>query len=181
VTQAQWQAVMSTNPSHFQGEDRPVETVLWEDVQVFMQKLNEREGVSHYRLPTEAQWEYACRAGSNTIYHFGNDIARLGEYAWYAENANSQPHPVGQKQPNAWGLYDTHGNVCEWVHDWYGPYTADSITDTTGPDTGTLRVVRGGYWASPARSTRAATRLALVPGSRYPFFGFRCLSSGLSK
>jgi formylglycine-generating enzyme required for sulfatase activity len=146
-----------------------------------MQKFNERADDSHYQLPTEAQWEYACRAGSNTIYHFGNDIARLGEYAWYAENANSQTHPVGQKQPNAWGLYDMHGNVFEWVQNCYSSYTADSITDPAGPDTGTLRVVRGGYWGFDARRVRAATRLALVPDSRYPFFGFRCSSSGSSR
>src|SRR5262249_24141391 len=125
VTQGQWQAVMGSNPSQFTGDpNRPVETVSWEDVQEFIRRLHAREGGATYRLPTEAEWEYAARAGSTTAYGFGDDPRQLSEYAWYSENAGRQTHPVGQLKPNAWGLYDMHGNVWEWVQDWYGPYTA---------------------------------------------------------
>jgi formylglycine-generating enzyme required for sulfatase activity len=180
VTQAQWEAVMGANPSAFKGADRPVENVSWDDVQAFMQKLNEREGVDHYRLPTEAQWEYACRAGSSTRYYFGDDAARLDDYAWYEENSDHQTHPVGQKHPNAWGLYDMHGNVWEWVQDWYGGYTANPVTDPIGPTTGAVRrVVRGGSWLVTARFARSAYRLGRPPpGGRVGRLGFRCLSSG---
>jgi formylglycine-generating enzyme required for sulfatase activity len=178
VTQAQWEVVMGMNHSWFKGADRPVENVSWNDVQAFMRKLNEREGVDHYRLPTEAQWEYACRAGSNTRYHFGDDAARLGEYAWYNDNSGGQTHPVGQKQPNAWGLYDMHGNVWEWVRDWYGSYTANPVTDPIGPTSGVDRVFRGGSWGNDAQGVRAASRYANDPGIGFRRIGFRCLSSG---
>ena len=178
VTQAQWEAVMGTNPSVFKGADRPVENVSWDDVQAFMRKLNEREGVDHYRLPTEAQWEYACRAGSSTRYHFGDDAARLGKYAWYDANSGRRTHPVGQKQPNAWELYDMHSHVWEWVQDRYGRYTANPVTDPIGPTSGANRVIRGGGWADPARYVRAAIRDAYDPGFRFENLGFRCLSSG---
>ena len=178
VTQAQWEAVMGTNPSRFKGAGRPVERVSWNDVQAFMQKLNEREGVDHYRLPTEAQWEYACRAGSSTRYHFGDDAARLGDYAWYDENSDDQTHPVGQKQPNAWGLYDMHGNVWEWVQDWYAGYTANPMTDPIGPTSGAVRVLRGGFWSDPARFMRAGGRYADDAVDCLGAMGFRCLSSG---
>jgi formylglycine-generating enzyme required for sulfatase activity len=182
VTQAQWEAVMGTNPSRFfKGADRPVGQVSWDDVQAFMQKLNEREGVDHYRLPTEAEWEYACRAGSGTRYHFGDDAARLSDYAWYRANSEGQTHPVGQKQPNAWGLYDMHGNVWEWVQDWYGAYTANPVTNPIGPTSGADHVIRGGCWSHPARHARSAFRsrpLPALPGGRHDDFGFRCLSSG---
>jgi formylglycine-generating enzyme required for sulfatase activity len=178
VTQAQWEAVMGTNPSQFKGADRPVENVSWDDVQAFMQKLSEREGGDHYRLPTEAQWEYACRAGSSTRYHFGDDAAQLGNYAWYYQNSDNQTHPVGQKQPNAWGLYDMHGNVWEWVQDWYGAYTSNPVTDPISPTSGARRVFRGGDWGNAARYVRAANRSAYEPGNRVGDLGFRCLSSG---
>ena len=126
VTQAQWATVMGNNPSMFKGHpDWPVENVSWEDVHVFIQTLKAREGEEDYRLPTEAEWEYACRAGSTASYCFGDDPNQLGEYAWYRENAGGQPHPVGLLKPNAWGLYDMHGNVWEWVQDWYRPYPTD--------------------------------------------------------
>ena len=115
VTQAQWKDVMGKNPSGFKGDNRPVEEVSWEDVQEFIRRLNAREQGVTYRLPTEAEWEYAARAGSTTAYSFGDDTLQLGEYAWYWENADGTTHPVGQLKPNAWGLYDMHGNVWEWV------------------------------------------------------------------
>jgi formylglycine-generating enzyme required for sulfatase activity len=179
VTQAQWEAVMGTNPSELKGADRPIENVSWDDAQAFMQKLNEREGVDHYRLPTEAQWEYACRAGSSTRYHFGDDTARLSEYAWYDENSDNPPtHPVGHKQPNTWGLYDMHGDVWEWVQDWYGGYTAEPVTDPIGPTTSFSRIIRGGSWYGSAQHARSASRLRTSPSDRSAFIGFRCLSSG---
>jgi formylglycine-generating enzyme required for sulfatase activity len=123
VTQAQWHAVMGDNPSRFKGDTLPVEQVSWEDAQKFIERLNAQEGGTKYRLPTEVEWEYAARAGTTTAYSFGDNPRPLGEYAWFSENFGNTTHPVGQKQPNPWGLYDMHGNVWEWVQDWYGPYT----------------------------------------------------------
>ena len=116
VTQEQWEAVMGNNPSHFKGPKNPVERVSWDDCQQFLEKLNAKSspGGGKFQLPTEAQWEYACRAGSTTRYCFGDDESRLGEYAWYGANSGNKTHPVGEKKPNAWGLYDMHGNVWEW-------------------------------------------------------------------
>jgi formylglycine-generating enzyme required for sulfatase activity len=146
VTQEQWETVMGSNPSHFKGPQNPVEQVSWNDCQQFFNKLNARSspGRGKFQLPSEAQWEYACRAGSKTTYCFGDDEARLGEYAWY--DSGSGTHPVGEKKPNAWGLYDMHGNVWEWCQDWYdGGYYAESPTDDpAGPTTGSNRVIRGG-------------------------------------
>ncbi|HLC15756.1 MAG TPA: SUMF1/EgtB/PvdO family nonheme iron enzyme, partial [Thermodesulfovibrionia bacterium] len=124
VTQGQWKALMGNNPSRFKrcGDDCPVESVSWHDAQKFIEKLNKREGVNKYRLPTEAEWEYAARAGSDTAYCFGDDEARLSEYAWYDKNSDGRTHPVAKKKPNAWWLYDMHGNVWEWSEDWYGDY-----------------------------------------------------------
>lgn len=119
VTQEQWQKVMGNNPSSFKGENLPVEDVSWNDAQEFVKKLNEKEGTDKYRLPSEAEWEYACRAGSTAKYSFGNDELKLGEYAWYLNNSEGETHPVGQKNPNLWGLYDMCGNVWEWVQDTY--------------------------------------------------------------
>src|SRR5262249_9745907 len=125
VTQAQWDAVMASNPSHFKGPDRPVESVPWDDCEAFCRKLTELTG--HLcRLPTEAEWEYACRAGTTTAYSFG-DKAKLGEHGWYEANSGGQTQPVGKQKPNAWGLYDMHGNVWEWCQDWYA---ADSYAKT---------------------------------------------------
>lgn len=107
VTQREWKAVMSDNPSRFKGDDLPVESVSWDDAQKFIKKLNAKEGTNQYRLPSEAEWEYACRANTTTRYSFGDDESRLGEYAWYAKNSDHKTHPVGQKKPNSWGLYDT--------------------------------------------------------------------------
>jgi formylglycine-generating enzyme required for sulfatase activity len=131
VTQKQWVKVMGRNPSKFEncGSNCPVEQVFWEDVQKFIRKLNQMEGTNKYRLPTEAEWEYACRAGSTTDYFFGNEEGRLDDYAWYSNNSRSGTSPVQEKKPNAWGLYDMHGNVGEWCEDWYGPYAPASKSD----------------------------------------------------
>jgi len=145
VTQGQWEAIMGKNPSQFQGGPKlPVESVSWEDVQEFIRRLNAEEGRKSYRLPTEAEWEYAARAGTMTAYSYGDDARQLEEYAWYQENSGKKTHSVGQKQPNAWGLYDMHGNVGEWVQDWYGPYTTGAVEDPVGPSSGLFRVNRGG-------------------------------------
>ncbi len=181
VTQGQWQAVMGSNPSRFKGEHRPVEFVSWKDVQAFMQKLNERESLRTYRLPTEAEWEYACRAGTTTRYSFGNDDAQLDEYAWYDENSSGATHWVGQKKPNAWGLYDIHGNVYEWVRDRYGKYRAEAVSNPSGPMTGANRVVRGGSWIDPAQGVRSAHRRMSHPGDQIDVLGFRCLSSRVNQ
>ena len=168
---------MGSNPSHFEGPNNPVEQMSWDHCQVFLGKLNAKVGgqKGEFRLPTEAQWEYACRAGSTTKYCFGGDEAQLGEYAWYNNNSESKTHPVGEKKPNAWGLYDMHGNVREWCQDWYdGGYHAKSPTDDpTGPATGSLRVNRGGSWYYPAWRCRSAFRGYFGPGDRDSNLGFR--------
>ncbi len=155
VTQALWEAVMGNNPSRFKGSDLPVETVSWEDAQQFISQLNSQDKRYQYRLPTEAEWEYACRAGTT-----GDYAGNLYEMAWYENNSGNQTHPVGQKKPNAWGLYDMHGNVWEWCADWYDSdyYRNSPTTDPQGPSTGSSRVHRGGVWASPPRT--AGRRIA---------------------
>ena len=181
VTQAQWKAVMGGNPAHFKGDDLPVEQVSWEDCQRFIEKLKAKVGGGLIcRLPTEAEWEYACRAGSKTEYAFGEDETALGEYAWYNENSEKKTHPVGHKEPNAWGLYDMHGNVWEWCADWYGSYAATSIRDPKGPESGSERVVRGGGdWCTSAVNSRSAFRGKSTPGNRYSGLGFRVVCSSL--
>ncbi len=170
---------MKTNPSRFKGApERPVENVSWNDIQDFLQRLNASGDGRTYALPTEAQWEYACRAGSTGIYCFGDNETQIGEFAWYEANAGGTTHPVGQRQPNDWGLYDMHGNVFEWCQDGPRTYTGDAVVDPFGSlDAGAYRAIRGGYWGYPARYVRAAFRDAYDPGDRYPSFGFRCLSS----
>jgi formylglycine-generating enzyme required for sulfatase activity len=167
---------MGTNPSRFKGESkRPVEQVSWEDAQEFIRKLNAKEGGTKYRLPTEAEWEYAARAGSTTAYSFGDDVTQLGEYAWYDQNAGNTTHPVGQRKPNAWGLYDMHGNVWEWVQDWYGAYAAATVTDPQGPASGSDHVFRGGGWSISAGPCRAAYRYGAPYGHRLAYLGLRLL------
>jgi len=175
VTQGQWKAIMGNNPSNFKncGDDCPVENVSWNDVQEFIKKVNQREGINVYRLPTEAEWEYACRAGSTTSYCFGNRSDGLEAYAWYTSNSGGKPHPKVQKQPNAWGLYDMYGNVWEWCADWYGDYPSGSVTDSKGPSSGKSRVSRGGSWNSLARFCRSAFRGRDFPGNRSSILGFR--------
>jgi len=175
VTQGQWQRVMGGNPSLFQecGEDCPVENVSWEDVQDFIRKLNQIENTDKYRLPTEAEWEYACRAGNTQSYCFGDGKAELDRYAWYADNSEKSTHPVSRLRPNAWGLYDMHGNVYEWCQDWYGKYSPGPVTDPKGPSTGGHRVLRGGSWDGEAGEVRSAYRHRLTPSYRYGHEGFR--------
>jgi formylglycine-generating enzyme required for sulfatase activity len=175
VTQGQWIKVMGNNPSYFRecGEDCPVEQVSWDDAQDFLIKLNQMEKTDNYRLPTEAEWEYACRAGSTNKWCFGDDEVKLGEYAWYDKNSADETHPVGQKKPNAWGLYDMHGNVYEWCQDWYGEYPAGPVTDPRGPSSREGRVLRGGSWYYLARLTRSAGRAHSYPGFRLNHIGFR--------
>jgi len=173
-TQALWEVVMEENPSEFQGTNRPVERVSWEDCQTFISKFNEQVPGLELGLPTEAQWEYACRAGTQEA-RYDPDTDAI---AWYGENSNAETHDVGQKRPNVWGLYDMLGNVDEWVQDWHSEYTADSVMDPKGPATGAVRVIRGGYWGYVAQFVRAAFRHAYDPGVRFEVFGFRCLSSG---
>lgn len=162
ITQRQWQQVMGNNPSQHVGENKPVDMISWDDVQKFIQKLNTL-GFGTYRLPTEAEWEYAARGGKNNFYAGTNDIKQLGEYAWFSDNSQPDSHPVGQKKPNEYGLYDMTGNVSEWVSDWYaaGIYTdyakSGSIKNPTGPDKGNERVKRGGgfgnSWSISHRSS----------------------------
>lgn len=172
VTQALWQAVMGNNPSHFKGPDLPVEEVSWEDVQEFIQKLNQMLGTDSLRLPTEAEWEYACRAGTT-----GARYGKLGEVAWYEDNSDGETHRVGTKAPNAWGLYDMLGNVWEWCQDWHGSYPSGPVTDPTGPSTGSRRVNRGGSWDYGARNVRAANRSYDDPRFRLVDLGFRLARS----
>ncbi|MEW6267496.1 MAG: SUMF1/EgtB/PvdO family nonheme iron enzyme [Thermodesulfobacteriota bacterium] len=175
VTQGQWRSVMGSNPSHFKncGDDCPVESVSWNDAQEFIGRLNAKEGGNKYRLPSEAEWEYAARAGSRTAYSFGESQSELGQYAWYDGNSGGQTHPVGRKRPNAWGFYDMHGNVWEWCQDWYGVYPSGAVTDPQGPSSGSDRVHRGGSWLSYAQYCRSAFRAGLVPGDRFNLLGFR--------
>ncbi len=175
VTQEEWQAVMGDNPNNFKGTRLPVETVSWEQAQEFVKRLNAREKTTKYRLPTEAEWEYAARAGTTTAYSFGNDVSHLKNYAGYSDNAGGTTHPVGQKSPNAWGLHDMHGNVWEWVHDWYGWYTAATAVDPAGPAAGSRRVHRGGSWHHTAWHCRSAHRNGLAPGNRDGGLGLRLL------
>jgi len=167
VTQAQWEAVMGSNPSYIKGASLPVEQVSWEDCQLFIEKLNGK-GVGTFRLPTEAEWEYACRAGTRE--------ARYGpvdQVAWHAGNSGGQVHPVGQKRPNPWGLYDMLGNVWEWCFSLYGPYPQGRVTDPVGGTRGASVVIRGGAYDSPERYTRAAARNYRPPGRPNPGLGFR--------
>ncbi len=177
VTQEQWQALMGANPSHFQGPKNPVECVSWEDCQEFLKKVNAKTGTrgGNLVLPTEAQWEYACRAGITTKYCFGDDESMLGEYAWYEKNSAKKTHPVGQKKPNAWGLYDMYGNVWEWCQDWFdGDYYANSPSDDpAGPSRGSSRVYRGGSWDYHAWRCRSANRDGYDPLFRIGILGFR--------
>ena len=181
VTQGQWQTVMGSNPSFYSscGSDCPVESVSWNDAQTFITALNAL-GEGTYRLPTEAEWEYAARAGSTTAFANGGISgmdcsydANLDAMGWYCYNSGSTTHPVAQKQANAWGLYDMHGNVWEWCSDWYGSYPAGSVVDPTGPSTGTGRVLRGGGWSNNAQRCRSASRGDLGPSYWYANVGFR--------
>ena len=183
VTQEEYLAVMGNDPSYFTGDmKRPAEQMTWYDATNYCGKLTQQERSAgrlpagfEYRLPTEAEWEYACRAGSTTRFGYGDDLnyANLGGYAWYVGNSDNTPHPVGQKQPNAWGLYDMHGNVFEWCLDYYGPYPGGSVTDPKGPASGSDHVIRGGCWYFDAKDCRSAYRFSLWPDGGDNGLGFR--------
>lgn len=166
VTQKQWKAIMGANPSNFKGDNLPVEQVSWNDCQEFCKKCTEL-GLP-VQLPTDAQWEYACRAGGAGLY-----AGNLDEMAWYFDNSGGKTHSVASKTPNAWGLYDMHGNVSEWCADWYGDYPSESVTDPTGPQSGSDRIVRGGSWNRNAVHCRSARRRLDNPAYRYYDLGFR--------
>lgn len=166
VTQQQWHAVMGNNPSHWKGDNLPVVSGSWDQCQAFCKKLSARTGKA-VRLPTEAEWEFACRAGGTGTFCFGDNESELGEYAWFEKNAGEQMHPVGQKKANAWGLYDMHGNVWECCADWFGEYSSSSETDPTGPASGFhgCRVVRGGAFNQNAYNCRSVHRCFGLPSS----------------
>ena len=177
VTQGQYEAVTGTNPSAFKnaGPDAPVESLTWAEAVAFCKKLTERERMAGrlpaglaFALPTEAQWEYACRAGTTD-----STAGNLDAMAWYDKNSGKTTHPVGQKFPNAWGLYDMNGNVSQWCADWYGPYPGNGATDPTGPETGVGHINRGGGWCDGAELCRPATRFYSSPELRLNFLGFR--------
>jgi formylglycine-generating enzyme required for sulfatase activity len=174
VTQAQYQAIMGKNPSWFKGATKPVDGVSWNDATEFCKRLSQKTHQT-VRLPTDAEWECACRAGVQTAYSFGDDPSALGDYAWNYSNSGGTTHPVGQKKPNAWGLYDMHGNVWEWCADWFGVDPKGPATDPPGPATGTLRVQRGGSVGNPDDDVlRNAVRAGNSPASRLSYNGFRC-------
>ena len=206
VTQAQYKKIMGKNPSDFQGDavaerhpetnrvvkevdsaNHPVDQVSWRDAVEFCQRLSalpeEKKAGRIYRLPTEAEWEYACRAGSQMAYSFGSDEKSLVNFGWYKSNSNSMTHAVGLKKANAWGLYDMHGNVWEWCADCYGEYPKGSATDPRGPEAGSDRVARGGSWFGDAVRCRSALRNGFDPSFRFNFLGFRVAlsSSGIPK
>ncbi len=172
VTQAQYEQVMGVNPALFKGPERPVERVSWDDALAFCHKLSEIEGAA-CRLPTEAEWEYACRAGSEAAYCFGDSEILLQKFAWFLGNSECATHDVGKKSPNAWGLYDMHGGVREWCQDWYGAYPAGSQTDPRGPEQGHTRILRGGSWANFAPYCNAAHRARHTPDTALSTLGFR--------
>jgi len=178
VTQEQWQAVMGSNPSYFKGPKLPVANVSWDDCQDFLTKLREKTG-RKFTLPTEAQWEYACRAGTTTRYSFGDSDAGLAEHGWYSVNSGAKNHPVGEKKSNPWGLYDMHGNVWEWCADRYGNYPSNEVSDPAGAASGASRVYRGGSWSNVAAFCGSADRDGNLPGFRFLYLGLRLALSAV--
>jgi formylglycine-generating enzyme required for sulfatase activity len=172
VTQAQWKEVMGTSPSSFVGDKLPVETVSWEDVQDFITKLNAKTELS-YRLPTEAEWEYAARGGAQSKGYLYSGSNTIGNVAWYWDNSDTTTHPVGTKLPNELGIYDMSGNVWEWCSDWYDSYSSSAQTNPTGASSGSYRVLRGGCWLSYASYCRVADRFSRSPSISYINLGFR--------
>jgi formylglycine-generating enzyme required for sulfatase activity len=190
VTQGQYEKVIGKNPSRFQKSSRfqefrvrgsdtsmyPVEDVWWNKAEEFCKKLSdlpeEKKAGRVYRLPTEAEWEYACRAGSKSAYSFGESSKSLGDYAWFEGNSNGQTHPVGEKKANAWGLYDMHGNVWEWCSDEYGDYPEGAVSDPVGPREVSFRVLSGGCWGIGAAYCRSAVRFRR-PTYWGHYYGFR--------
>jgi formylglycine-generating enzyme required for sulfatase activity len=174
VTQGQWERVMGSNPSWFTGAgaNAPVEKVSWDDCQEFVRKVNGLVSGGGFRLPTEAEWEYACRAGTTGPY-----AGNVDDLGWYGGNSDGATHPVGRKKANAWNLYDMHGNVWEWCSDWYGECPSGGVSDPSGPGSGSCRVYRGGSWFSYAWNCRSANRGGNVPGYRDSFLGLRLARS----
>ena len=174
VTQEQYQQVMGQNPSNFKGQDNPVEQVSWDDAQEFCKRLGAKTQRT-IRLPAEAEWEYSCRGGTKTTYYSGDMDKDLERVGWYAANAKNTTHPAGQKEPNAFGLFDIHGNVWEWCQDWFGDvyYSKSSAEDPQGPANGANRVLRGGSWGGNPGFCRSALRVGLNPDDRYSSLGFR--------
>ncbi|MHC4629704.1 MAG: formylglycine-generating enzyme family protein [Planctomycetota bacterium] len=197
VTQAAYERMMGRNPAKFKGPDKPVERVSWFGAIQYCNMRSLREGLTPcynldtlecnyeadgYRLPTEAEWEYACRSGTTTKYSFGNVQDKLDQHAWFKENANKTSHPVGQKRPDQWDFYDMHGNVWEWCNDYYSEdyYQKSPVENPIGPAEGDERVLRGGSWASGAQSVRSSSRYSETPGFAdvcfgYEAYGFRCV------
>ena len=177
VTQEEWESVMGSNPSKFKsGHNYPVEQVSWDDAQSYIRKLNSKTG-KNYRLPTEAEWEYAARGGgqSKGYKYSGSNI--LDNVAWHSGNSGSHTNPVGKKSPNELGIYDMSGNVWEWVSDWYGSYSAASQNDPGGASSGSYRVLRGGSWNASAQGCRVAYRSGNTPSLRNNSLGFRLVLS----
>ncbi len=172
VTQALWQAVMGSNPSYNKGADLPVDSVSWNDCQEFIQKLNRLTGFN-FRLPTEAEWEFACRGGNNSCGYKYSGSNAIDNVAWYCGNSGQKTHPVATKAPNELGIYDMNGNVIEWCNDWGTPYTANSQTNPTGLSTGRVHMCRGGGYPLHAMHCRSSTRSADIPSSRISFLGLR--------
>lgn len=197
VTQEEYEKLMNDNPARWKGNKNPIEQVRWSDAVRFCNARSEAEGLqpcydltswkcdfnaNGYRLPTEAEWEYACRAGTKTSYFFGDDDSKLKEYAWYDKNSDGKPHPVGEKTANPWGLYDMSGNVWEWCNDFYKVdyYTESPKENPRGPETGETKIVRGGAWKFSAESCRSGYRYNEDPGYAdvcfgYDIYGFRCV------
>ena len=176
VTQALWQAVMGNNPSYFKGDNLPVEKVSWDDCQEFISKLNRLTGKT-FRLPTEAEWEYAARGGKKSRGYQYSGSSNISDVAWYEDNSGSKTHAVGSKQANELGIYDMTGNVWEWCHDWYGKYSSSSQTNPTGATSGSGRVFRGGSWIGTARCCRSSFRISGTPGYRSNDLGLRLILS----
>ena len=176
VTQGEWEAVMGSNPSFYSGSEKPVQSVSWHEVQDFVHRLNVAAGDSLYRLPTEGQWEYACRAGTTTQWSFGENESDLENYAWYSgNNSPIGPKSVGTKLANPWGLFDMHGNVEEWCQDWDGEYSSSAQADPPGPVSGSRRVTRGGSFYQTAQYVRSTKRYRVPPGAAGGGIGFRLL------
>lgn len=178
VTQALWCAVMGSNPALDKGDNLPVEQVSWDDCQTFINRLNSYTG-RNFRLPTEAEWEFAARGGNYSRHYKYSGSNYIGDVAWYDGNSSNRTHPVGTKQPNELGLYDMSGNVYEWCSDWYGSYSFYSQSNPTGPNSGSDRVDRGGSWGGSARYCRSSYRGNLTPGYRFSNLGLRLVLSQL--